>query len=219
MGQLVCSSLLHSTIAICIDIVIIVNELGISTTKTVNYWARSLSSNFPLIYFALLEYLKWVHFGCDKSLIGSRANHDKWHPFGHNFWQATQCAIFHTEQKKRLRYLKVVPSVVSTKLIFMALMACSSIDTFGLFIYSTKKCLRGKTPPRLGHTPPPDLFSQINKDPPPLFFGASKFRREARTFETCRSSDVYNYMIFYIIIGHRSNKIIYLILIFVLKVF
>jgi hypothetical protein len=29
----------------------------------------------------------------------------------------------------------------------------------------------------------------------------------ARTFETCRSSDVYNYMILFIIIGHRSNKI------------
>jgi hypothetical protein len=49
--------------------------------------------------------------------------------------------------------------------------------------------------------------------PPRLFFGASKFAREARikncarTFETCRSSDVYNYMIFYIIIGHMSNKI------------
>jgi hypothetical protein len=29
----------------------------------------------------------------------------------------------------------------------------------------------------------------------------------ALTFETCRSSDVYNYMIVYIIIGHRSNTI------------
>jgi hypothetical protein len=29
----------------------------------------------------------------------------------------------------------------------------------------------------------------------------------ALTFETSRSSDVYNYMIFYIIIGHRSNKV------------
>jgi hypothetical protein len=42
---------------------------------------------------------------------------------------------------------------------------------------------------------------------------ASKFAREARiksfasTFETCRSSNLCNYMIFYIIIGHRSNKI------------
>jgi hypothetical protein len=29
----------------------------------------------------------------------------------------------------------------------------------------------------------------------------------ARTFETFRSSDLCNYMIFYIIIGHRGNKI------------
>jgi hypothetical protein len=41
----------------------------------------------------------------------------------------------------------------------------------------------------------------------------SKFAREARiknfagTFETCRSSDLLNYMIFYIIIGHMGNKI------------
>jgi hypothetical protein len=61
--------------------------------------------------------------------------------------------------------------------------------------------------------PPPTFFPQINRDPPPVFLGASKFAREARikicarTFETCRSSDVYNYMIFYIIIGHRSNEI------------
>jgi hypothetical protein len=56
--------------------------------------------------------------------------------------------------------------------------------------------------------------------PPPIFWRErseqlkeSKFERKARikifelTFETCRSSDVYNYMIVYIIIGHRSNKI------------
>jgi hypothetical protein len=42
---------------------------------------------------------------------------------------------------------------------------------------------------------------------------ASKFAREAcikffaSTFETCRSSDLCNYMIFYIIIGHMGNKI------------
>jgi hypothetical protein len=28
---------------------------------------------------------------------------------------------------------------------------CPIIWTFGLFIYSTKACLRGKMPPRLGH--------------------------------------------------------------------
>jgi hypothetical protein len=48
-------------------------------------------------------------------------------------------------------------------------------------------------------------FSQIKRDPPPGFFvrakraKASKFARIkicALTFETCRSSDVYNYMIF-----------------------
>jgi hypothetical protein len=27
-------------------------------------------------------------------------------------------------------------------------------DTLGLFIYSTKTCLRGKTPPHLGHLAP-----------------------------------------------------------------
>jgi hypothetical protein len=56
---------------------------------------------------------------------------------------------------------------------------------------------------------PPSTFSQINRArPPPGFFTrakrakAIKFAREARikicalTFETCRSSDVYNYMIF-----------------------
>jgi hypothetical protein len=58
--------------------------------------------------------------------------------------------------------------------------------------------------------------------PPPTFFAqdkrakankASKFAREApikifaSTFETCRSSDLCNYMICYIIIGHMGNKI------------
>jgi hypothetical protein len=74
-------------------------------------------------------------------------------------------------------------------------------------------------------TPPPPrpFFPQINRAPPPPdFFArakrakaskASKFALEARikmlcnTFETCRSSDLSNYMIFYIIIWHMGNKI------------
>jgi hypothetical protein len=65
--------------------------------------------------------------------------------------------------------------------------------------------------------PSPDLFPKLIGTPPGFIARAkqakaSKFAREARikicelTFETGRSSHVYNYMIFYIIIGHRSNK-------------
>jgi hypothetical protein len=61
--------------------------------------------------------------------------------------------------------------------------------------------------PKLIGPPSPDIFARAKRAK------ASKFAREERikicalTFETCRSSDVYNYMIFFIIIGHRSNKI------------
>jgi hypothetical protein len=67
----------------------------------------------------------------------------------------------------------------------------------------------GVTPPGkvLGpFYPPPNLCSHFTALP--LCFGGSKAHVKicACTFETCRSSDLYHYMIFYIILGHRGNK-------------
>jgi hypothetical protein len=76
----------------------------------------------------------------------------------------------------------------------------------------------GAAPPPPPPPPPPRPFFPKLIGPPPGIFArlaseASKSQQIrarkicALNFETCRSSDVYNYIIFYIIIGHRSNKI------------
>jgi hypothetical protein len=48
-------------------------------------------------------------------------------------------------------YQKLLPKV-TTKSYYQKLLP--KVATFGLFIYSTKACLRGKEPPRLGHLAP-----------------------------------------------------------------
>jgi hypothetical protein len=55
--------------------------------------------------------------------------------------------------------------------------------------------------------PPPGIFRASEASKSQQIRARSAQKICALTFETCRSSDVYNYMIFYIIIGHRSNKI------------
>jgi hypothetical protein len=90
----------------------------------------------------------------------------------------------------------------------------SPLKSFGAFL---------PPPPPPTHTPTPThlfLFYWPNSNSNPIWV-PNGFKNPglnnlgqllpcslyARTFETCRSSDVYNYMIFYSIIGHRDNKI------------